>query len=80
MANTMTDEQTEGMKALVANQTAMLELLVNKGIFTEKEYEDASARWMAKVDQMQAKRREDFLKTPEGQAAAFLGKLMGIEV
>jgi uncharacterized protein YceH (UPF0502 family) len=60
-----------------ANVAAIGQLLIRKGIFTAEELEAETNRMIHEIDQARAKFMEEFLKTPEGQAADLFRKLIG---
>lgn len=73
------EEIAERMTESAALLAAIMQVLVDKGIVTEDEMMKKIAQMRAVIDQVQAERREEYLKTPEGQTCATLAKLMGLD-
>jgi hypothetical protein len=55
----------------------LVHLLLEKGVFTEREYDDAKAACETQMDQVLARREEEYAKTKEGQAVAFFSQIIG---
>lgn len=54
-------------------------LLMEKGVFTQVEWESAIARMTTFQDQQIAEMNNEYRKSPEGQTMAFAEKLFGIK-
>jgi hypothetical protein len=61
----------------LADNVAMLELLVQKNIFTVEEFQNMKVRYAAMIDQLIAKNMGEYRATPEGKAMEKLKQVYG---
>ena len=60
-------EDNERINGLAVNGVTVLQLLLEKGVFTIEEFNKTQIRAQASVDQIIAKKTDDFLASKEGQ-------------